>query len=78
MGPNHPLMQVNKRLYDPSGSGAYRIPDLRVNNHVFDLTIGEKFAGQTSQVDDFINFSGGARVIIIRPTQTGGSCGILP
>jgi hypothetical protein len=60
---------VNRWLRDPSGSGAYRIPDVRLmqTGTILDGTIGTKTMA-TPQVQDFIKFSGGNRVIIVRPT----------
>ena len=72
------IIQVNRWLRDPSGSGAYRIPDVRIPgaNITFDGTIGWKTAG-TPQIVDFRGFSGGDNIIIVRPTQLGGSYGIV-
>ena len=69
------LIRVNRRLLDPAGSGSYRIPDVRSPSHIFDLTIGNKALGNP-QIDDFINFSGGSRITIVRPTELGGSYSI--
>ncbi len=68
------MTQVNRWLRDPTGSGAYRIPDVRIPsaNVIFDGTIGMK-TSSTPQVMDFIKFSGGDKVIIVRPTRLGGS-----
>jgi RHS repeat-associated protein len=59
---------VNRWLRDPSGSGKYRIPDLRLNTTgtILDGTIGGKTMS-SPQIQDFIQFSGGDKVIIIRP-----------
>jgi RHS repeat-associated protein len=58
---------INQRLYDPSGSGAYRIPDVQIpsENLILDGTIGIK-TPDTPQIQDFANWSGG-RVQIINP-----------
>ena len=68
------IIQVNRWLRDPAGSGAYRIPDVRIRgaNAIFDGTIGWKDAS-TPQIIDFRNFSGGNTVTIVRPTRLGGS-----
>ena len=62
---------VNRRLNDPTGSGLYRIPDLKLDRsrRILDLTIGEKPPG-TPQLRDFEDFSGGFDVEVLRP-QTG-------
>lgn len=62
-------VQVNRWLRDPSGSGNYRIPDLRLrgSNTMVDGTIGSKTA-DSPQIKQFVEFSGGGRVIIMRPT----------
>ncbi|GLC31550.1 DNRLRE domain-containing protein [Clostridium omnivorum] len=59
---------VNRWLRDPSGSGKYRIPDLRLKatGNILDGTIGNKTM-TSPQIQDFIKFSGGDKVIIIRP-----------
>lgn len=73
------VIQINRWLRDPTGSGAYRIPDVRIPsaNVIFDGTIGIK-TSSTPQVIDFGSFSGGNNVIIVRPTRLGGSYGIVP
>jgi len=59
---------VNRWLRDPSGSGAYRIPDVRLPNSrtILDGTIGSK-TPTSPQIIDFRNFSGGDEVLIVRP-----------
>lgn len=59
---------VNRWLRDPSGSGKYRIPDVRLKTTgtILDGTIGNKTMA-SPQIQDFIQFSGGDDVIIIRP-----------
>ena len=51
---------VNRWLRDPSGSGAYRVPDVRLmrTGKILDGTIGDKTMS-SPQVQDFINLSGG-------------------
>jgi hypothetical protein len=63
---------VNRRLYDPSGSGGYRIPDVRIPgaNLILDGTIGTKTPA-TPQVQDFMNW-GNNRVNIVPPTVLPG------
>jgi hypothetical protein len=72
------VIQVNRWLRDPRGSGAYRIPDIRVGGArlIFDGTIGQKTI-TTEQCIDFLLYSGEDRIIIVRPTQIGGSCELL-
>jgi hypothetical protein len=59
---------VNRRLNDPSGSGKYRVPDVRLEDSrlIMDGTIGGK-TPNSPQVRDFRIFSGGYQVRIIRP-----------
>lgn len=62
------VIQVNRWLRDPGGSGNYRIPDVMIPGEqvIFDGTVGGKSL-LTPQVQDFIRFSNGAKVIIVRP-----------
>lgn len=71
------IVEVNRWLRDPAGSGAYRIPDVRIGNAniIFDGTIGWKGA-TTPQIIDFRSFSGGSNVVIVKPTRLGDSYGI--
>lgn len=64
---------VNRWLRDPTGSGRYRIPDVRLPSQsvILEGTIGNK-SMLTSQIQDFINFSGGSRVVLVRPTVSPG------
>jgi hypothetical protein len=63
------IIQVNRRLYDPAGSGAYRIPDVSIPGagSIYDATIAEKTISWP-QVIDFHEFSGGGNVTIVRPS----------
>jgi hypothetical protein len=72
-------VQLNRWFRDPSGSGSYRIPDVRIPdaNLIMDGTIGLKWQ-TTPQVADFYKFSGGSRITIVRPTELGGSYSLLP
>jgi hypothetical protein len=69
------IIQINRRLYDPSGSGAYRIPDVYIPGagSIFDGTIAPKTAFMPQTVE-FNAFSLGGNVTIVRPNQlvTGG------
>ena len=62
---------VNRWLRDPTGSGEYRIPDVRLKRTetILDGTIGKKTL-QSPQIEDMVEFSGGDRVIIVRPRST--------
>jgi hypothetical protein len=72
------IIAVNRRLYDPAGSGRYRQPDVYVPGArlIFDGTIGEK-TSTLGQMVDFRRFSGGANVVIVRPAAEGGSYGLV-
>jgi len=61
---------INKRLYDPSGSGSYRIPDVQIpsENLILDGAIGTKTMS-TPQIQDFMNWTG-RQPIIINPRIT--------
>ena len=62
------IIQINRRLYDPAGGGAYRVPDVYIPaaRSIYDATIAEKTIS-LQQVIDFHAFSGGANVTIVRP-----------
>jgi hypothetical protein len=74
-------VRVNSRLYDPLGSGAYRIPDIRIPgaNLIFDGTLATSPAKSalSPQILDFRSFSGGNNVVIVQPTRLGGSYGVV-
>ncbi len=63
------LIQVNRRLYDPTGSVAYRIPDVYIPaaGSIYDATIAEKSV-TLPQTIGFRAFSGGGNVTIVRPS----------
>lgn len=72
------IIQVNRRLYDPSGSGAYRVPDVYIpgSKTILDGSISFK-TGSSPQVIDFEKFSGNAKTTIIAPSGLPwGSYGI--
>jgi hypothetical protein len=73
------IIQVNRRLYDPSGSGAYRIPDVYIpgSQTILDGSISFK-TGATPQVVDFGKFSGGAKTTIIAPSGLPWSSYSIP
>jgi len=72
------LVDVNRWLRDPTGSGAYVVPDVRITGaqQIFDATVGTKWS-TTPQIVNFRNFSLGDRITIVRPTPLGGSYSIL-
>jgi hypothetical protein len=72
------LIQVNRYLYDPAGTGAYRIPDVSIPgaNQIYDATLGLK-SWSTPQVRGFYQYSNGSAITIVRPTQLGGSYSVL-
>ncbi|WP_146745147.1 hypothetical protein [Microvirgula sp. AG722] len=71
-------VHLNRWLRDPSGSGAYRIPDVRIPdaNFIMDGTIGYKWQA-TRQISDFYKFSEGSYITIVRPVELGGSYSLL-
>jgi hypothetical protein len=72
------IIAVNRRLYDPLGTGLYRQPDVYIPgaNLIMDGTIQQKTIF-TPQTIEFNNFSGGANVLIVRPSAEGGSYGLV-
>jgi hypothetical protein len=74
------VIQVNRRLYDPTGSGKYRIPDVYIpgSGTILDGSISFK-TSSLRQIQDFAKFSGGARTTIIAPKGLRwGSYSIIP
>lgn len=69
-GISEQMVRVNRRLYDPFGSGVYRIPDVYIpsTKSVFDGTIGFK-TSEWDQTIQFHDFSDWGNVTIVRPTQ---------
>ena len=64
-------VRVNNRAY--AADGSFRIPDVRVGNAAFDATLSLKIAS-TPQVKGFFGASFQPRnVVVVRPTQMGGS-----
>lgn len=70
------IIAVNRRLYDPLGSGPYRQPDVYIPGArlILDGSLEWKVA-TSPQILGFRAYSGGANVTIIRPTvlPKGGS-----
>jgi len=77
------IIQVNRRLYDPLGSGNYRMPDVYIPESQTILDGSLQFKTNTmAQITDYQAFSRGAKVIIIRPSgapsvRVAGSYGIV-
>jgi len=73
------IIQINRRLLDPSFSGAYRVPDVFVPpvGQIFDAPLEFK-TWDLPQIQDFWNYSNGSRITIVRPTDVGGSYSLLP
>ena len=63
------MVRINRRLYEPIGSGAFRRPDIYIPevNSVLDGSLGAKTSSM-DQIADFGRFSGGAKTTIIRPS----------
>ncbi|MEM1052703.1 MAG: hypothetical protein AAGI28_11475, partial [Pseudomonadota bacterium] len=66
------LVQINRWLRDPSGSGKFVRPDVRIPaaGRIFDGTVGTKTYG-SAQITGFRDYSGGDRITIIRPESLG-------
>lgn len=77
-GPNG-LVQMNRWLRDPSGTGLYVRPDVRIPaaGHIYDATVGFK-AYNSNQITRFGQYSSGDYITIIRPGPVGGSYSIVP
>jgi hypothetical protein len=72
------VVQINRWMRDPAGSGVYRIPDVRLTRPgvIMDATIGHK-GWSSLQIRQFHSFSSGNRITIVRPTQLGGSYSLI-
>jgi hypothetical protein len=77
------IIQVNRRLYDPFGSGDYRVPDVYIPGSKTILDGSMQFkTSSMPQISDYRTFSGGANVVVIRPSAAPpravvGSYGIV-
>jgi hypothetical protein len=71
------VIQVNRRLADAITT-RYRIPDIRIPGAqvILDGSLELKTI-QSAQIRDFGLFSGGDGIIVVRPTQLGGSYGLV-
>jgi hypothetical protein len=67
------MVQANRWLRDPSGTGLYVRPDIRIPGAgvSLDATVGLKWSTDL-QITRFSSFSGGDRITIVRPQQLGG------
>lgn len=72
------IIAVNRRLYDPLGSGLYRQPDVYIPGArlILDGSLEMK-AATAPQILGFRAYSGGANVTIIKPTAEPGSFSFL-
>ncbi|MBL9093032.1 MAG: hypothetical protein JNL96_17570, partial [Planctomycetaceae bacterium] len=72
------IIAVNRRLYDPLGSGLYRQPDVYIPGArlILDGSLEMKTA-TAAQIRGFRAYSGGANVTIIKPTAEPGSFSFL-
>lgn len=73
------LIQQNRWLRDPAGSGLYVRQDVRIPaaGRIFDATVGFKPSGST-QITRFGQYSGGDYITVVRPGPVGGSYSIVP
>lgn len=73
------LILINRRLYDPTGSGAFVRPDVRVPsaNRIFEVTIADKQI-DGNQLQGFLNFGNDFSTIVKPQTlPTGGSFSLV-
>lgn len=77
-GPGN-LVQMNRWLRDPAGSGKYVRPDIRIpmSGNILDATVGWKWGGDR-QIIRFDEFSSGDIITNVRPQQLEGSYSIWP
>jgi RHS repeat-associated protein len=75
---SHGIVQMNRWLRDPAGSGLYVRPDVRIPaaGRIYDATVGFKPYNST-QITLFGRYSGGDRITVIRPSPMG-SYSIVP
>lgn len=73
------LVQMNRWLRDPNGSGLYVRPDVRIPaaGRIFDATVGFK-PYNAPQIMRFGHYSGGDYVTLVRPGAVGGSYSVIP
>jgi hypothetical protein len=72
-GPGN-MVELNRWLRDPSGSGSYVRPDVRLpgSQRIYDATVGFKPL-EATQIQRFLGYSRGDYVTIVRPDAVGGS-----
>ena len=72
------LVEMNRWLRDPAGSGLYVRPDVRIPaaSRIYDATVGFKPYNST-QITRFGQYSGGDRITVVRPSPMG-SYSIVP
>jgi hypothetical protein len=75
-GPGNSV-QLNRWLRNPNGNGEYVRPDVQLPGLIMDATVGKKPPG-TYQLSKNAEYSGGTPTTVVRPSQLGGSCTILP
>lgn len=66
------LVEMNRWLRDPNGSGLYVKPDVRIAaaGRIYDATVGFK-AYNSAQMVRFGQYSGGNRITVVRPSSLG-------
>lgn len=75
-GPGN-LVQINRWLRDPAGTGQYVRPDIQLPGLIMDATVGRKTA-DSLQIKRNAAYSNGTPTVIVRPSQLGGSCTMIP
>lgn len=75
-GPGNSV-QLNRWLRNPDGSGEYVRPDVQLPGAIMDATVGHK-TPNTPQIIRNAAYSGGKPTTIVRPSQLGGSCTVIP
>jgi hypothetical protein len=70
-------VQLNRWLRNPDGSGEYVRPDVQLPGAIMDATVGRK-TPNTPQIVRNAAYSGGKPTTIVRPSQLGGSCTVIP
>lgn len=73
------LIEMNRWLRDPAGSGLYVRPDVRIPavSRIYDATVGFKPYNST-QIVRFGQYSGGDRITLARPGAVRSSYSIVP
>jgi hypothetical protein len=73
------MIQLNRYLRDPSGSGLYVRPDVRIPaaGRIYDASVGFK-SSTSQQITGFGQYSGGNHITVTRPGRVDGSYSIVP